>query len=142
MASSSPHAGSLGPETTGVCIGSGANDASFVCNSEFVTGRIDDVRIYGRALTAAEIAQDMNTAVGSVADTTPPTVSVTAPAAGATVSGSVTVSAGASDNTGVAGVQFKVDGTMWERKTRPPVLDLVEHHDRRQRLARPDGRRA
>ena len=111
VASSSPHAGSLGPETTGVCIGSGANDASFACNSEFVTGRIDDVRIYGRALTAAEIVQDMNTAVGSVADTTPPTVSVTAPAAGATVSGSVTVSAGASDNTGVAGVQFKVDGT-------------------------------
>ncbi len=111
VASSSPHAGSLGPETTGVCIGSGANDASFACNSEFVTGRIDDVRIYGRALTAAEIVQDMNTAVGSVADTTPPTVSVTAPAVGATVSGSVTVSAGASDNTGVAGVQFKVDGT-------------------------------
>ncbi|PYM09786.1 MAG: hypothetical protein DME18_17435 [Verrucomicrobia bacterium] len=44
-------------------------------------------------------------------DTTAPTVSLTAPASNATVSGSsVTVSANASDNVGVAGVQFKVDG--------------------------------
>ncbi len=43
-------------------------------------------------------------------DTTPPTVSITAPAAGATVSGSIAVSAGATDNIGVAGVQFKLDG--------------------------------
>jgi chitodextrinase len=43
-------------------------------------------------------------------DTTAPTVSVTAPAGGATVSGSTTVTASASDNVGVAGVQFKLDG--------------------------------
>src|SRR6185295_851109 len=43
-------------------------------------------------------------------DTTPPTVSLTGPSAGATVTGSVTVSASASDNVGVAGVQFKLDG--------------------------------
>ena len=40
----------------------------------------------------------------------PPTVSVTAPANNATVSGTVTVTADASDDTGVAGVQFKLDG--------------------------------
>lgn len=45
-------------------------------------------------------------------DTTAPTVSVSAPAAGTTVSGSsVTVSANASDNVGVTGVQFKLDGS-------------------------------
>ena len=44
------------------------------------------------------------------ADTTLPTVSLTAPAAGATVVGVVTVSATAGDNVGVAGVQFKLDG--------------------------------
>src|SRR6185437_5938441 len=44
------------------------------------------------------------------ADTTPPTVSITAPTGGATVSGSVTITANASDNGSVAGVQFKVDG--------------------------------
>ena len=44
-------------------------------------------------------------------DTTPPTVAITAPAAGATVSGTVTVSRpNASDNVGVVGVQFSVDG--------------------------------
>ena len=44
-------------------------------------------------------------------DTTAPTVSLTGPAEGATVSGTVTLSANASDNVGVAGVQFKVDGS-------------------------------
>ncbi len=41
---------------------------------------------------------------------TPPTVSITTPVNNATVSGTQTVSANASDSTGVAGVQFKVDG--------------------------------
>jgi chitodextrinase len=45
------------------------------------------------------------------ADTTAPTATLTAPAAGATVSGTaVAVSANATDNIGVAGVQFKLDG--------------------------------
>ena len=43
-------------------------------------------------------------------DTTPPTVSLTSPIAGATVSGTITVSATASDDVGVAGVQFLLDG--------------------------------
>ena len=48
---------------------------------------------------------------GGIGDTTQPSVSITAPASGATVSGSaVTLSASASDDVGVAGVQFKVDG--------------------------------
>jgi len=49
--------------------------------------------------------------VPGVTDTTLPTVTLTAPANGATVSGAaVTVSATASDNVGVFGVQFKLDG--------------------------------
>ena len=40
-------------------------------------------------------------------DSVAPTVSMTAPAGGATVSGTVTLSATASDNVGVVGVQFK-----------------------------------
>jgi len=43
-------------------------------------------------------------------DTQAPTVSLSAPANGVTVSGTITVSANASDNIGVAGVQFKLDG--------------------------------
>jgi hypothetical protein len=46
------------------------------------------------------------------ADTTPPTVSVTAPSAGATLSGTVTFTATASatGSSGLGGVQFQVDG--------------------------------
>ena len=52
-----------------------------------------------------------NLTVTSTSDTTPPTVSLTAPAANAFVAGtSVTVSASASDNISVAGVQFLLDG--------------------------------
>lgn len=41
---------------------------------------------------------------------TPPTVTLTAPASGSTVSGSTTVSASAGDAKGIANVQFKLDG--------------------------------
>jgi hypothetical protein len=44
------------------------------------------------------------------ADTQAPTVSLTAPASGASVNGTVTVTASAADNVGVAGVQFFLDG--------------------------------
>jgi hypothetical protein len=40
----------------------------------------------------------------------PPSVSITAPSAGSTLSNTVTVSANAEDNVGVMGVQFKLDG--------------------------------
>lgn len=43
-------------------------------------------------------------------DTTPPSVSVTAPANGATVSGSLKITGAASDNVGVASVQLSIDG--------------------------------
>ena len=43
-------------------------------------------------------------------DTTPPTVAITAPAAGATVANTVSVTANAADNDQVSGVQFRLDG--------------------------------
>ena len=57
------------------------------------------------------ISGDFALQTNSVVDTTPPTIAITAPANGATVSGSVTVSANASDNVGVASVQFFLDGS-------------------------------
>lgn len=44
-------------------------------------------------------------------DTIAPTISITSPPNGSTISGTVTVSADASDNVGVVGVQFKVDSS-------------------------------
>jgi hypothetical protein len=43
-------------------------------------------------------------------DTTPPSVTITSPEDGSTVSGTISVTAGASDNRGVVGVQFRLDG--------------------------------
>ena len=77
---------------------------------EYFAGVIDEVRIYNRALSAAEIQTDMNTAVSTGGDTVPPTVALSAPSAGSTVSGTVTVSATAADNVAVSGVQFMLDG--------------------------------
>ncbi|HEY7379493.1 MAG TPA: Ig-like domain-containing protein [Steroidobacteraceae bacterium] len=50
------------------------------------------------------------TVSNGAADTTPPTVSLTAPANNATLSGTVTVAASAADDVGVIGVQFQLDG--------------------------------
>ena len=80
-------------------------------NADFLGGTIDEVRVYNRALAAAEIQVDMVTPVSPPPpDTIAPTVALTAPAAGATVSGSVNVTATASDNVAVVGVQFLLDG--------------------------------
>ena len=60
----------------------------------------------GNVTTSAPVAVTVTNA-----DTTPPMIVMTSPSAGATVSGSVAVSASATDDIGVAGVQFKLNGT-------------------------------
>ncbi|KAF0142156.1 MAG: fibronectin type III domain-containing protein, partial [Stygiobacter sp.] len=52
----------------------------------------------------------LNNGSTPIADVTPPSISITSPSNGASLLGVVTLSATASDNVGVAGVQFKVDG--------------------------------
>lgn len=74
---------------------------------QYFTGLIDEVRVYNRALAASEIQTDMNTPIAP--DAINPTITMTAPAAG-NVSGTINVTANASDNIGVAGVQFLLDG--------------------------------
>ena len=59
------------------------------------------------------------------ADTTPPATALTAPASGASVSGSVSVTASASDNVGVAGVQFKLDGANLGAEVLSPPYSLA-----------------
>ena len=77
---------------------------------EYFQGTIDEVRIYNRALTPAEIQADMVTPIGGAAPTSP-VVAITAPGAGAQLSGMVTLSANATDDEGIAGVTFLVDGS-------------------------------
>jgi hypothetical protein len=69
------------------------------------TFRVDDVSV---ALT------------GGTGDTTPPTTSIMAPANGATVSGTVSVTASASDNVGVTKVEFYLDGALKSTSTTSP----------------------
>jgi hypothetical protein len=59
----------------------------------------------GNTSTAAAVTVTVNNV-----DATKPTVSLTAPASGAQIVGNLTVSASASDNVGVAGVTFLMDG--------------------------------
>ncbi len=55
-----------------------------------------------------------------VPDTTPPTVAITSPAAGATITGTVTIAASASDNVGVSKVEFYVDAALLKTDTSAP----------------------
>ncbi len=107
---STPHSGTFGSDTTGIAIGVNHNSAAHQPDDPF-SGKIDDVNIYSYALTAQEALQLYQSAPSSSGDSTAPTVSMSAPANASTVSGgAVTVSATASDNVGLAGVQFKLDG--------------------------------
>src|SRR5204863_4259295 len=52
----------------------------------------------------------LNRFVGVTSAATPPAVSITSPASGVTVGGTISPTANASDNVGVVGVQFRLDG--------------------------------
>jgi hypothetical protein len=54
-----------------------------------------------------------STAVSVIVDRTPPTVSITSPPNGSSITGTMTGAATASDNLGVVGVQFQLDGANW-----------------------------
>lgn len=61
-----------------------------------------------------------NVALTATGDTQAPTVSITAPASGATVSGTTPVTASSSDNVGVSKVEFYIDGALKATDTSAP----------------------
>src|SRR5207244_3794108 len=64
---------------------------------------------------ARDAAGNLSSAVAGVSvsnDMAAPTVTLTSPAAGTMVGGTVTVAASAADDVGVVGVQFKADGVL------------------------------
>jgi hypothetical protein len=99
-----PWTGAAGPVTTTQDVRLGHYPGAFG-GAEYLAGTIDDVRLYGRALSGAEVADLFDATVDAA-----PAVSLTSPAAGQTVSGTITLSASASDDVGVAGVRFRLDG--------------------------------
>ena len=75
--------------------------------------------------TVSKTAATAVTVSGSgTADGIPPTVGITAPLTGATVGGTTTVTATASDNVGVAGVQFLLDGVALGAEQTGPSFSL------------------
>jgi hypothetical protein len=98
---------STGEDATNSCGHStflGYNDPSY-----------DNGLIYANA-----VAWLANGSGGGGGDTTAPTTSITAPANGATVSGTVSVTASASDNVGVTKVEFWLDGALRTTDTASP----------------------
>ena len=96
-----------------------ATDAQLV-GSTTTTSYVDSglaAGTYYYAVRAVDRAGNIGPAAGAAgvevtADTTAPTAALTSPATGATLSGTVTLSAAASDDVGVTAVQFLLDGTL------------------------------
>ena len=94
----------------------GAQIATTTSASFSDTGLAPDT-LYIYAVSAFDAASNNSAQSASVSastpvpDTIPPTVDITAPVANSTVSQNVIVSASSTDNIGVVGVQFLVDGT-------------------------------
>ena len=93
-------------------------DATNGCGHTTYLGYNDPT--YDNGLLIANAVYWLANGSGGGGDTTPPTTSIIAPAAGATVSGTVTVSASASDNVGVTKVEFYLDGTLQSTGTTSP----------------------
>lgn len=74
-------------------------------------------KVNAGAAVAAAIALEAPT---DVADTTPPTVSISSPVAGSAVSGAVTVNVNAADNIGVDHVELYVNGVLYVNDTLAP----------------------
>ncbi len=84
-----------------------ASANSNVCIEAFAKARIDDVRIANASASA---------------DSTPPSVNITAPVAGAALSGSVDILASASDNIGVSKVEFYANGSLLGQDLSAPYV--------------------
>ncbi len=99
----------LGPEVTTAPYSVSWNTATATDGGHTLTAVARDGA--GNTATSAPISVNVsNGAAPAGPDTTPPTVVITYPSSGSTVSGTITVTANASDDVRVAGVQFQLDG--------------------------------
>lgn len=94
-----------GAEDTSAPYAVSINATTLAGGSHTVSARARDAAGNIRTSTAVSVSVPVTTT-----DTTLPSVSISAPTAGQTVSGTITIIAIASDNIGVAGVQFLIDG--------------------------------
>jgi len=95
-------------EATAVDLGAAGRD------DQYGAGRVDAAAAVASALARA----------GPPPDTTPPTVELLSPAPGEVVVGQITVAAGAADGSGIARVEFFVDGVLVATDPVPPYQYL------------------
>lgn len=88
----------------------GASERALATNYAFRTEQAGASSLSNWALIATTGSHQVCAFALGGGDMVSPTVGITAPAAGSTVGGAVTLMAAASDNVGVAGVQFLSDG--------------------------------
>ena len=114
LTGATPTTGSIASSATALTIGS---DPFY---GQYYNGLIDEIRIYSTALTQAQVQYDMETPItgGLSDDHTPPTVTISSPAAGRKSRTSSNITADAEDESGVAGVQFFVDSVAAGARTR------------------------
>ena len=113
----------LGAEDTTAPYELGWNTAPIASGDHTLTAVARDAA--GHQTTSAAVSVTVTN------DTTAPTVRVTSPAAASSVSATVTVSATAADDVGVAGVQFLLDGATLGAEAHDGALSSVlEHRDR------------
>src|SRR6266576_2530068 len=98
--------GNVGAEDTAAPYSASFNTTAVSNGSHTLTAVARDAA--GNRTTSGPVT--VNVSNGPPPDTTPPSVGITSPANGSTLSNTITVTADASDNVGVAGVQFRVDG--------------------------------
>lgn len=98
--------------TSSLLTGTSYTDTSAVANSIYMVRAVKlESTPSGSYFNPSQGAFAASGSAVAGTDTTPPAVTITAPTANTTIPGSaVSVSANATDNVGVAGVQFKLDG--------------------------------
>jgi hypothetical protein len=84
---------------------------------------------WGRVDAASAVAMALNGSGGGSSDTTPPTVTIGYPGAGATVSGTITVQTSANDASGIAAVSMMVDGSLIGTDTSSPYVFSLNTSD-------------
>lgn len=85
------------------------NTTSFTNGSYAISAKAYDAALNTKQSISVIVV--VSNIIPPTTDTMPPNVSIASPLINASLSGSITLTASASDNIGVAGVQFKLDGT-------------------------------
>src|SRR5260221_5109998 len=98
----------IGPEQTAAPYAIAADTTTVPNGSYTLTAVARDAA--GNMTASAPASVTVSNNLIPPGDSTPPTVTLASPAAGSTISGAVTLTASASDNVGVASVQFQLDG--------------------------------